>query len=71
MLEKLVMNETKLPVVWECGFHVHKVRSVGHVETDFKFRRLVAVGNDASGKDFDLWDQDFSRLHDSFFIGRL
>ncbi len=65
VLEELVVNEPKLPIGWQLCFHVHKVRSIGHIKSDFKLRWTVAIGYYLRGKDLNLWNQDFSSFQNS------
>jgi hypothetical protein len=65
VLEKLVVNKTKLPIRRQWCFHVHKVRSIGHVKSNLKLRWTVAIGYYLGRKDLDLRNQDFSRLQHS------
>ena len=60
MLEKLIVNESQLPVCGQWCSLVPKIWSMRHVESDLDFRRAVSIRNNSCREDSDFRDEDLA-----------
>jgi hypothetical protein len=66
MFEQLIVNEAKLPIDWQwCGDVIKVGFCWFHIESDFKFRWTIWVGNDRSRQNLDLRNKYFARFNGS------